>query len=252
MNITIQTYLIVCPLVFLAGFVDAIGGGGGLISLPAYLIAGLPAHNAVATNKLSSSLGTTVSTARYIKKGHIDYKLGIPGIIASLTGAQIGSRIALLVSDEAFKIILMVILPVLALYILLKKDMQPAKENSLPFKLQLAIVIVATFLIGVYDGFYGPGTGTFLIIAYTALAKMDVLKAGGNTKLSNLTSNISSLVVFLMSGTVIIGLGLAASVFGILGNYLGAGFAIKHGAKGIRYVIIVVIALLFIKILVDM
>lgn len=244
-----QTFLIVCPLVFLAGFVDAIGGGGGLISLPAYLIAGVPAHNAVATNKLSSSIGTTVATGRYIRNGHVDYKLGIPGIIMALIGSQIGARLALLVSDEIFKIIIMFALPVLAIYMLLKKDIQPKDTDKISFKRQLAIVVVVTFAIGMYDGFYGPGTGTFLIIAYTALAKMDVLKAGGNTKLANLTSNISALVVFLMSNNVLMVLGLVASVFGIAGNYLGAGFAMKHGAKGIRYVILVVIALLFVKIL---
>lgn len=200
MTLNLQSFFIVCPLVFLAGFIDAIGGGGGFISLPAYLIAGIPPHSAVATNKLSASIGTIVSTGRYITNGYVDYRLGIPGLIMALIGAQIGARLALLVND---------------------------------------------------DDFYGPGTGTFLLITYTVFGKMDVLKAGGNTKLANLASNLSSLLVFILSGNVLITLGLVASVFGVLGNYLGVGFAMKHGAKGIRYVIIIVIALLFIKLLFD-
>lgn len=248
-TISVSTFFIVCPLVFLAGFVDSIAGGGGLISLPAYLMAGIPAHNAVATNKMSSTIGTFVSTARYIKNGYADFKLGIPGIIAALIGANIGSRFALRIDDEVFKIILMVALPILAVYIFFKKDIQPEKTNSIPFKHQVIIVVLISFFIGMYDGFYGPGTGTFLILAYTGLAKMDTLKAGGNTKLANLASNISAFVVFLLNGKVFIGLGLVAAIFGIAGNYLGTGYAMKHGAKGIRNIIIVVICLLFVKII---
>ncbi len=249
MTITLTTFLIVCPLVFLGGFVDAIGGGGGLITLPAYLMAGLPAHNAVATNKLSSSIGTAVATGRYIKNGHVDFKLGIPGIIAALAGAHIGARTALIVDDAIFRMLLIGALPILAAYLLFKKDIQPKAVGDIPFGRQLAIVILVSLVIGTYDGFYGPGTGTFLIIAYTFFAHMDVLKAGGNTKLANLASNVSALAVFLRSGQALMTLGLVAAVFGIAGNYLGAGFAMKHGAKGIRYVVLAVIALLFVKII---
>lgn len=245
------TFLIVCPLVFLAGFVDAIGGGGGLISLPAYLIAGIPAHNAVATNKLSSATGTLVSTARYVKNKYADLKLAIPGIIAALIGAHLGARIALVVSDEVFKVILLIMLPVIAVYILLKKNLEPEEDVKISRKKQFVIVSIASFIIGMYDGFYGPGTGTFLILLYTGLAKMDVLTAGGNTKLANLTSNISSLIVFLMNGVVLIPLGLCAAIFSVAGHYIGSGLAMKNGSKFVRTIILVVITLLFVKILVE-
>ncbi len=246
---TIMTYLIVCPMVFLAGLVDAIGGGGGLISLPAYLIAGVPAHNAVATNKLSSASGTIVSTIRYYKNGFADIRLAIPGIIAALIGSQIGARIALLVDADLFSKMLLVVLPCIALYMLFKKDLQPKPDEIIGRKKQYIIVTIASLMLGAYDGFYGPGTGTFLILLYTGLAKMDVLTAGGNTKLVNLTSNISSLVVFLLGGVVYIPLGLAAGVFSILGHYIGAGLAMKNGSKFVRIVILIVIGLLFAKIL---
>lgn len=247
---SIMTFIIVCPMVFLAGMVDAIGGGGGLISLPAYLIAGVPAHHAVATNKLSSTTGTVVSTIRYYKNGFADIRLAIPGIIAALLGSQIGARAALIVSAKIFTILLMVMLPVIAIYMLLKKYLQPG-EGEISRKKQYMIVTIADVFIGAYDGFYGPGTGTFLILVYTGLAKMDVLTAGGNTKLVNLTSNISSLVVFLLGGVVYIPLGLAAGVFSIAGHYIGAGLAMKNGSRFVRIVILCVIGFLFANILYD-
>lgn len=251
MQLSLTTFLIVCPMVFLAGFVDAIGGGGGLISLPAYLIAGVPAHVAVGTNKFSSATGTLFSTARFIKNGHADFGLGIPGILAALIGSQIGARIALIVSDVVFKRLMLVLLPVIAFYVLMRKDLEPDMSIPVPRKKQLLIVIIATFLIGLYDGFYGPGTGTFLILVYTGLAKMDVLTSAGNTKLANLTSNISSLMVFLMNGVVLLPLGAAAAVFSIAGHYMGAGIAMKNGSRFVRIVILLVIGLLFVKVISD-
>ena len=119
-------YLIVCPLVFLAGLVDSIAGGGGLISLPAFLLAGLPAHNAIATNKLSSAIGTTVSTARFAKNGYIKLKLALPCIVLSLTGSVTGANLSLLVSDTLLKKIMIVVLPIVALTVFLER------KNDLP------------------------------------------------------------------------------------------------------------------------
>lgn len=251
MQLTPTTFLIVCPLVFLAGFVDAVGGGGGLISLPAYLIAGVPAHWALGTNKLSSAAGTLVSTARFIKSGHADFGLAVPGIITALVGAQMGAQLALLVRDQVFKIILLVLLPIIAVYVLLRKDLEPDTSVPISRRKQLLIVIAATLFIGMYDGFYGPGTGTLLILVYVSLAKMDLLTSAANTKLANLTSNISALVVFLMNGVVLLPLGAAAAMFSIAGHYVGAGIAMKNGSRFIRVVILIVIALLFVKVLWD-
>ncbi len=249
MELTLSMFLIVCPLVFLAGFVDAIGGGGGLISLPAYLIAGLPAHAAVGTNKLSSGLGTAVSTFRYCKNKFIDYKLAVIGIITALTGGSLGAKFALYVDDIVFKILLLILLPLIAMYVLLKKNLEPKKTQTISRRKQYIIVSIATFFLGMYDGFYGPGSGTFLILVYSGLAKMNILTAEGNAKIVNLAANISSLVVFLLNGVVLIPLGLAAAVFSIAGHYIGAGVAMKNGSKVVRIVILSVIALLFIKII---
>lgn len=250
MELTITSFLIVCPLVFLAGFVDAVAGGGGLISLPAYIFAGVPIHNAVATNKLSSAAGTVVSTIRLCRHHYADFRLAIPTVIAALAGSSMGAHIALLVSDKILKTMLLVLLPVIAYYVLRKKDLEP-KEEKISRKAQYVIATIASLLVGMYDGFYGPGTGTFLILIYTGMVKLDVLTAAGNTKLVNLASNVSALLVFLINGVVLLPLGLAAAVFSIGGHYLGAGLVMKNGSKVVRVIILLVIALLFVKVILD-
>ena len=245
MELKLVAFIIVCPLVFLAGFVDAIGGGGGLISLPAYLFAGLPPHMAVATNKLSSSTGTLVSTIKYCVSGCVDFKLAVPGVIAALIGAQTGSRLALIIPNDAFRIVLLILLPAVGIYMLFNKKLGTVMAVETHSRKQYIIITATSLIIGVYDGFYGPGTGTFLLIAYTHIAGMNVMKASGNMKLANLASNISALAVFLINGKVLLPLGLAASAFSIAGHYLGASLAIKNGARIMRIVIILVLILLF-------
>lgn len=244
-----SAFLIVCPLVFLAGFVDSIAGGGGLISLPAYLLAGLPIHNAIATNKLSSTTGTLVSTLRLVRHHFADLKLALPCMAASFCGSILGARIALLTSDAILKIVLLILLPIVAFYVLKKKDLEPDLTTQPSHRTQLTILISSSLLIGIYDGFYGPGTGTFLLLVYTALAKIDVRTASGNMKLVNLSSNVSALVTFLLAGKVIWTLGLAASVFSIAGHYIGSGMVMKNGTRIVRPIILVVLSLLFLKII---
>lgn len=251
MDITIKTYLIVCPLVFLAGFVDSIGGGGGLISLPAYMFAGLPAHNAVATNKFTSSIGTSVATFRLCRTTHPKYYFAIPAIVLAFIGSHIGSRLSLLVPDDAFKVFLCLALPVIAFYVLRKKDLEERDGVEISLKKQIIILSVSSFIVGMYDGFYGPGTGTFLILIYTGFARMTLMEAATTTKIANLTSNISALIVFLMNGLVFMQLGIVASIFSIAGNYIGAGLVLKNGNRIVRIIILSVISLLFLKLILD-
>lgn len=244
-------YLIVCPLVFLAGFVDSIAGGGGLISLPAYMLAGLPGHTALATNKLSSTMGTLVATGRFLKQGFVPMKLSLCGAAMAIIGSFFGANLALMVSDRVIKIMLLFVLPVVAFYVLRSKDTD-STAKPLDGRLLYSVVMGAAFFIGIYDGFYGPGTGTFLLLVFTGLAKMDLRAAAGATKVINLSSNISALVTFVLRGQVYWSLGLAAVVFSILGNYVGAGLVTQKGKKIVRPVIITVLAILLVKIMVEM
>lgn len=248
--ITLTTLIIVCPLVFIGGFVDAVAGGGGLISLPAYLIAGLPVHNAIATNKLSSGAGTLVTTIRYMKSGFVPWKPAILCIICAMIGSTSGARLALLIDDHVFKWIMLVIIPLTAIYVMRGRGVSVDRE---PFaqKKTLAIAGIVALVIGAYDGFYGPGTGTFLILLLSAAAHMKVEESNGIAKVINLTTNLSSLVVFLMHGKVIILLGAIAAIFGVAGNYLGSTLFKEKGAKAVKPVMIVVLIIFFIKTLMD-
>lgn len=243
-------YLIVCPLVFLAGLVDSIAGGGGLISLPAYFIAGVPPHMALGTNKLGSSMGTAISTLRFAKNGYIKGKIAICAAIAAILGSSIGSNLSLLVSEHVIKNLMIVILPIVAFYVLRNKNMgENEQTGTLPERNMFLISILAAFLIGGYDGFYGPGTGTFLILVLTGAARMDIKTASGTTKVINLSSNVAALITFLINGKVQFLLGISAGLFCIAGHYIGSGLVVKNGQKIVRPVVLLVLAILFVKII---
>lgn len=244
-------YIIVCPLVFLAGFIDAIAGGGGLISLPAYMLAGLPPHLAIGTNKLSSCIGTTVATAQYARKGYMLWKLAVPSCLLSLAGSWVGSNLTLLVPEQVFMIVMLVALPLIALYVLTHKKLSRDKESEITAKTWI-VTLASAFGIGMYDGFYGPGTGTFLMILLTGAAALTIRQAAGITKVINLSSNVMALCVFLLNGKVLLPLGLTAALFSIAGNYLGARSFIRKGESIARPVIIVVLIALAVKIIWEM
>lgn len=249
MEITYQTFLIVCPFLFLAGLIDAIGGGGGLISLPAYLIAGLPAHAAVATNKLSSACGTTLATLRFIKNGLVNLKLAIPSVIAAIIGSSIGANLSLLIKEEIMLYIMIAILPICAFLVLNKKLFHDGGENEITLDRRTYITAtIAALIIGMYDGFYGPGAGTFLIIAFTVFAKISMKTANAQAKVINLTSNITSLIIFLINGEVLFSVGIVAAACNMLGGYIGAGLVMKNGAKIVKPSIIFVLILLALKV----
>ena len=250
MTLTPQMFLIICPMLFLAGLVDAIGGGGGLISLPAYLLAGVPMHNAIATNKLSSACGTTLTTIRFIRQGLVNWKIAVPTAAFAILGSSLGANLSMKMDEGVMQNILFIVLPVVAFVVMNPKLFHDREENSIVLNGRLWVTaITSAFLIGIYDGFYGPGTGTFLIIAFTVFGRMDMRSANAQAKIINLTTNITSLIIFLMNGQAVILLGLAAAVCNMAGNYVGAGLALKQGSKVTRPVIVLVLALLFLKIL---
>ena len=237
-------------MLFLAGLVDAIGGGGGLISLPAYLLAGVPMHNTIATNKLSSTCGTALTTVRFIRQGLVNWKIALPAIVFAILGSSLGANLSMRMDETIMEKILFVVLPLVAFIVMNPKLFRDKEANELVLNRRLWVTVIASaFIIGVYDGLYGPGTGTFLIIAFTVFAKMDMRSANAQTKVINLTTNITSLVIFLINGQAFLLLGLAAAVCNMAGNYVGSSLALKQGSKITRPVIILVLALLFLKVL---
>lgn len=246
-----EQFLIVCPLVFLAGFVDSIAGGGGLISLPAYLVSGVPVHFAIGTNKLSSSMGTALATWRYSRSGYIDWRLGAWFAVTALAGSAGGSGTALLVGDAAFEIIILVALPLTAAYVLFNRNALGENHTaaSLSARRTRLTGMAIALVIGFYDGFYGPGTGTFLILLLTGVVHLGLKEANGLAKVINLSTNIAALTIFFIGGKVLLVLGLTAGCFSLLGNYLGTRSFMARGVKVARPLILCVLLLLFAKVL---
>jgi len=248
--LNINVFLIVCPFAFLAGLVDSIGGGGGLIALPAYLMAGLSPQFALGTNKLSSIAGTALASVRYYKNKFVDLIICFPSIAAALVGSAIGSSLALIADERIIRWLLLIVIPVTAFYLFRKKDFD---NVPVPLSRTRTIIysVIISFFIGGYDGFSGPGTGTFLILLYNGIAKIDARIATGNAKLVNFSSNLSALILFLINGRVHVLLGLCAAVFNMTGAYIGSGLVIHKGTKIIRYTILTVLTLIFIKMVWD-
>ncbi len=247
-----RTMLLICPLIFAAGLVDSIAGGGGLISLPAYVFAGLPMHFAYGTNKFSSMFGTLFSTLRFVKSRKVYLKSAIISAIGALAGSALGAKAALSLSDIYLRYTLIIMLPVIAVFILAKRNFgENNRVKHLSGRKIIFLSAITGVVIGAYDGFFGPGTGTFLILVYTGAIGFDMTTASGNSKIVNLSSNIAALVTFLLSGKVLFGIGIPAALFGIAGNWIGSGLAIKNGSKVIKPVFIGVFALLFLKIVTE-
>lgn len=249
---TLKTLMVICPLVFTAGFVDSIAGGGGIISLPAYIFAGIPVHMAYGTNKFASSLGTFFSTVRFVKSKHIHYKSSLTAAAAALLGSYLGAEAALALDERYLKYCLMVLLPFIAVFIATRRGFGERDSSAvLTGKKIVVLSALAGLIIGAYDGFFGPGTGTFLILVFTGVIGFNLTTASGNAKVVNLASNIAAVTTFFVGGKVLFAVGIPAAASAILGNWIGSGLAIKNGGKVIRPVFVCVIVLLFIKIGLD-
>ncbi len=268
----VHTLLIVCPLVFIAGFIDSIAGGGGLVSLPAWLAAGLPPHLAAGSNKFSMMLGTATSVARFGATGNIKLKSALAAAAAAIPGAWVGTKIALLLDPAVFRTMLVAVIPAVAVFVLVRgkktfgtpasgkaasgadaqiagADAQIALERSPGATLVLSLAI--GLAVGCYDGLVGPGTGTFLIIGFSVFLQYSLTVSSGSAKVVNLASNIVSAFLFMSSGNVWYQAAIPAALCTIAGNQLGSHLAVKNGSRVIRPVLIAVLALLFAKILRD-
>ena len=249
MELTWVTYLIVCPLVFLAGLIDSVAGGGGLISLPAYLAAGLPPVLAAGTNKLSACLGTVASTTRFVRERKVDWKAAVFAAAGAFPGSWLGTLLLRQIPEDAVRVMMICAIPVVAAVVLRKREMQGRCLVEERFYRPLAFVI--GLAIGFYDGLIGPGTGTFLILLFTMALGMEAVMASGTAKVVNLTSNLAALISLFSTGNVLIALGLPAALCGIAGNWVGAGLTIKKGVGFIRRMLLIVLCLLLAKMLLD-
>jgi uncharacterized membrane protein YfcA len=245
---------ILCFFIFLAGFVDSIAGGGGLLSIPAYLMAGLPPHLAAGTNKLSASLGTTISTLRYFRSGRVHLAAAAASALLAFPGSFLGSKAALALPSEGFRAAMLVLIPVAAVLVLSRKNHGDEEDRRTPKVTGWAFWVLCAgigFTVGFYDGFFGPGAGTFVLMFHNVVLGFGLRTASGNAKVVNLSSNYAALAVFIAAGQVMWVTGLVAGACGIAGNWLGSGLAIRNGARAIRPVFVGVLILLFAKVFYD-
>lgn len=241
--------IVLAGAAFLAGFVDAIAGGGGLISLPALLLAGLSPVEALGTNKLQGMCGSASATLHYARRGHIDLRAQLPFAILAVVGGAIGALLATVLPGEWLSLALPIVLVAIALYFALKPNLDDMDRVQRMGPILLGCTLVP--LIAIYDGLFGPGTGSFLMIAFISLAGYGVLKATARTKLLNFSSNVGSFVVFAISGAILWKIGLVMGVAQFLGARLGAALAIRVGARLIKPMLVVVCLALAIKLLAD-
>lgn len=239
---------IIAPLVFLAGFIDAIAGGGGLIALPAYLFAGVPIHLAMGTNKLSSSIGTFSATVTFFLHKRILIKIALISAALALIGSWIGSSLALIMDASVLKTVLIFVLPIMAIIVL-----RPRKEVVVKAKDHIDWIKIGliTFFVGMYDGFIGPGTGSLLIFGFVSVLGMSYTQASANAKVVNLASGVAAVVTFGLSGQINVALGLVAAAFSVAGNLSGSLLAIRFGKKVIQPLLIGVFSILMIRLILD-
>ncbi len=227
---------------------DSIAGGGGIVTLPAYYVCGLPPHIALGTNKFVSSTGATVASVRYLKNKCFHLPSLLVAVVMALIGSALGAKLSLVLSERVLKGFLIIALPLLAIFILKNKNSGGGQPKDLSKKKVLLLSAAAGLVIGAYDGFFGPGAGTFFLIFFNVIIGFDVLTSCGNAKIVNWASNSAAFVMFLVSGSVNLSLGLPALIFSISGSYIGSGIAIKKGAGAVRPMMIFVLCLLLLKI----
>jgi hypothetical protein len=242
-----STYLMLFGLATLAGWIDSIAGGGGLITIPALMWAGLSPAQSLATNKLQASFGSSTATLNYARHGLVDIKGQRFAVLMAFIGSACGTLSVQHIPATYLQKALPLLLIAFAIYFLFAPNLSDSDRQQRITLPQFALS--AGFAIGFYDGFFGPGTGAFFTMAYVELLGFGLPRAIGNTKLLNFTSNFASLLFFALSGQIIWLLGLLMGLGQILGSYLGSRMAIRHGSKLIRPLLVGISLLMSIKLL---
>lgn len=248
MHLTVDAFAFLFFVAFLAGCVDAMAGGGGLLTIPALLTAGVPPVAALATNKLQSMIGTGSAVLAYLRAGRVDIRgFAIPAL-GAFTGSALGATAVQRIDPGILAAFVPVLLIAMGFYFLLAPKMSEVDRHARLGRWSLAAVCAA---IGFYDGFFGPGTGSFLTMALVALGGLGLVRAIANTKFLNLATNLAGLLAMVAGGKVLWPLGFGMAAANICGNQLGAWCAIRFGGKGVRPLLVVMSFALTIKLLAD-
>lgn len=249
MDIGLDIYAILFLLAGIAGFIDAIAGGGGLITIPALLAAGLPPAAALATNKLQASGGSFSASLYFVRKKAVDLRTVWKMILGTFSGAMVGTIAVQLIDASIVKSLFPILVLVVGLYFLFSPKLgEKDCHQRLSFT---AFALAAAFPIGFYDGFFGPGTGSFLCVAFVTLLGFNLSKATAHAKILNFTSNFTSLIFFILGGEVYWTLGFVMMIGGFLGARLGAKMVLTKGQKLIRPMVVIMAFIMTAKMMYD-
>jgi len=244
-----MSLLLLCAFSMAAGFVDAVVGGGGLIQLPAawLLLPGVPFPTLLGTNKFASFFGTSMALQRYRRHVAIDFRVVGPAALAAFPAAFLGARAVSLLNPDYVRPIVLGLLVVVALYVFFVKELGLIhKPKHAPRKMRWLAVIIGGVL-GFYDGFFGPGMGSFLIFAFVGILGFDFLSASASAKAINWCTNLASIIYFGSTGQLLYGIGLAMAASNVLGATLGSHLAIRKGSKFVRIFFLIIVAGLIAK-----
>lgn len=248
----IETILFLALAAFAAGWVDSVVGGGGLIQLPALLLVpGIAPVQALATNKLASFFGTSISSVTYYRALKPDLTVAIPTGVVALLGAIFGASVAVILPKEIFLPIILLTLIVVAVITTVKPKLGQFNDLKITGVKQRLVAGLIGLVIGFYDGVLGPGTGTFLVIALVGIIGFNFLNASAHAKIINLATNFGALILFIPYGVVMWKLGFIMAVFNMLGSFLGSRTAIARGSKFVRIAFLLVVSALIVKLSID-
>jgi uncharacterized membrane protein YfcA len=245
------TIALLAAAAFAAGLVDAIGGGGGLVTLPALLAAGLPPHAALATNKGQAVFGATASALSFWRRGAVDRDRAPLAFAAGFAGSWLGARVVLAVPLAPLRVVVMVLLLVAAAILLARRATPRFPRDRGPAAARATLVALALAL-GAYDGFFGPGTGSLLVIGFATLFGDPLTRASGNAKIVNLASNLAAMSLFAWRGAILWPVALPMAAANALGAATGAALAIKNGDRLVRVVVVVVVLAVVVKLAFDL
>ncbi len=232
---------------FFAGVVDAVAGGGGLITVPALLAVGLPPHLAIATNKGQSVFGSGASLVRFSRAGMVDPARARVCFPAGVVGSLVGAGLLLIVRPGVLRPVVLVLLVGVGLFVALRRGPPRVASRIRPERARLAAILIA-LVLGAYDGFFGPGVGTFLIVAFASVLGDPLVRASGEAKVVNFASNLASLALFASRGLVVWHLALPMAVAQFAGGWTGAHLAIRRGDMFVRRILLVVVLALVVKV----
>ena len=238
---------------FCAGFVDAIVGGGGLIQIPALLSAypALAPASLFGTNKVASIVGTSSAAVQYSRKVVIPWRIALPGAIAALIFAWFGAMAVAFISPSILRPLILILLILVAIYTFIRKDFGAVSNECVNQRQATVIAIVIGCVIGFYDGFFGPGTGSFLIILFIRFLGMDFLKASATAKIVNVSTNLGAIAYFSSNITLLWQTAALMAVCNFLGSVIGARTAVKKGSAFIRKIFLCIVVLLITKLAYD-